>query len=43
MGIFLALFPTVLAIASCGILYELGYRGIHPLIILKNKIKYKRN
>lgn len=43
MGIFLALFPTVLTIASCGILYELGYRGIHPLIILKNKIKYKRN
>lgn len=42
-GILLAIFPAVLTIASCGILYELGYRGIHPLIILKNKIKYKRN
>lgn len=42
-GILLALFPAVLTIASCGILYELGYRGFQPLTVLKNKIKYKGN
>ena len=42
-GIFLALLPAVLTIGSCGMLYEFGYRGIHPLMSLKNKIKYKGN
>lgn len=41
LSVLLSIFPTVLTLSSCGILYEFGYRGFHPLIALKNKIKYK--
>lgn len=41
-AILLALLPTVLTVLVCGLLYEFGYRNIHPLISLKNNIKYKR-
>ena len=34
---------VALAILVCGILYHFGYRGLHPLNALKNKIKYKRD
>lgn len=43
VNIALSILPVAVTVASCGILYELGYRGIHPLTTLKNKIKYKRN
>ena len=43
IGIILALFPTVLTLFVCGLLYQFGYRDIHPLNALKNRIKYKRN
>lgn len=42
-AILLAISPVVLTILLCGLLYQLGYRNIHPLHALKNKIKYKRN
>ena len=35
-------FPVLLTVLACGLLYRLGYRNIHPLTALKNKIKYKR-
>lgn len=43
LGIVLSILPAGLTVAVCGLLYHLGHRGIHPLIVLKNKIKYKRN
>lgn len=41
LSVLLAIFPAALTLCSCGILYEFGYRGFHPIITLKNKIKYK--
>lgn len=43
IGILLAILPAALTVATCGMLYDFGYRGIHPIITLKNKIKYKGN
>lgn len=43
ISVFLAILPTVLTVIVCGILYEFGYHNIHPLIFLKNNIKYKRD
>lgn len=40
--VLLAIFPVALTILLCGLLYQLGYRNIHPLRALKNFIKYKR-
>lgn len=42
-SILFAILPTVLTILVCGLVYQLGYRNIHPLIAIKNRIKYKRN
>lgn len=42
-AVFVAILPTVLTILVCGLLYEFGYRGFHPLNALKNKIKYKKD
>ena len=41
--VLLAIFPVVLTILVCGLLYRFGYHNIHPLSMLKNRIKYKRN
>lgn len=38
-----ALLPTALTVLLCALGYEFGYRGIHPIAALKNKIKYKRD
>lgn len=43
ISVLLAIFPVVLTIFVCGLLYQFGYRNIHPLSALKNRIKYKRN
>lgn len=43
ISVLLAIFPVALTIFACGLLYQFGYRNIHPLKALKNKIKYKRN
>jgi hypothetical protein len=43
IGVIFAISPTVLTVLVCGLLYQLGYRNIHPLNALKNRIKYKRN
>ena len=43
IGIVLALSPVLLTILLCGMLYQFGYRNIHPINALKNIIKYKRN
>ena len=43
ISVILAILPTLLTILVCGILYQFGYRGLHPLNALKNKIKYKRD
>ena len=40
-AVVLAILPTVLTVLLCGILYEFGYRNMHPLISLKNRIKYR--
>lgn len=42
-SVLLAILPTVLTVIVCGILYEFGYRNIHPFIFIKNNIKYKRD
>jgi len=39
----LAVLPTALTVLVCGLLYHWGYRNFHPLLALKNRIKYKRN
>ena len=41
--VLLAIFPVVLTILVCGLLYRFGYHNVHPLSTLKNRIKYKRN
>lgn len=41
--VLLAIFPVALTVFACGLLYQFGYRNIHPLHALKNIIKYKRN
>ena len=43
IGFVLALSPVLLTILLCGMLYQFGYRNIHPINALKNIIKYKRN
>ena len=43
ISVLLAIFPVVLTFFVCGLLYQFGYRNIHPLSALKNRIKYKRN
>lgn len=43
ISVLLAIFPAALTILACGLLYQFGYRNIHPLNALKNIIKYKRN
>ena len=42
-SVLLAIFPAALTMLVCGLLYQFGYRNIHPLKALKNIIKYKRN
>jgi len=41
-SVLLSAFPIPLTVFVCGLLYRFGYRNIHPLTALKNKIKYKR-
>ena len=43
MSILFAIIPTALTVLACAILYEFGYRNVHPINALKNKIKYKRD
>ena len=43
ISILFAIFPVLLTILLCGLLYHFGYRNIHPLLTIKNTIKYKRN
>ena len=41
ISVLLAILPTALTFAACAVSYEFGYRGFHPFLYLKNKIKYK--
>lgn len=43
ISVLLAIFPAALTVLVCGLLYQFGYRDIHPLNALKKIIKYKRN